>query len=166
MLIKSGKIRYLDIMISSTFDYLILSFCVQILFVLVNVAESRNGRLMEYFRVRDFEAPLIRLVNLTDHVTYHLPSDTLTAEVIQEFCQSYLDGTAKVPGAHKSCLMHGNREIRVFQVHVFVSLKQPKMQSEPIPEDWDQKPVKELVGMNLEKVAFNPDKTVFVLFCM
>ncbi|XP_024115554.1 protein disulfide-isomerase [Oryzias melastigma] len=121
--------------ISSAFSIAAEKFRMKILFVLVNVAESRNGRLMEYFRVRDFEAPLIRLVNLTDHVTYHLPSDTLTAEVIQEFCQSYLDGTAK-----------------------------PKMQSEPIPEDWDQKPVKELVGMNLEKVAFNPDKTVFVLF--
>lgn len=70
--------------------------CIQILFVLVNVDEPRNGRLMEYFRVRDFEAPLIRLVNLTDHVTYHLPSDTLDVETIKEFCQSYLEGRAKV----------------------------------------------------------------------
>eukprot|EP00064_Thunnus_orientalis_P009725 superscaffoldBa00001253_g9751 len=107
----------------------------QILFVLVNVDEPRNGRLMEYFRVRDFEAPLIRLVNLTDHVTYHLPSDTLDGATIKKFCQSYLDGKAK-----------------------------PKMQSEPIPEGWDKQPVKELVGTTLEKVAFNPDKTVFVLF--
>lgn len=42
---------------------------------------------------------------------------------------------------------------------------QPKMQSEPIPEGWDEKPVKELVGMTLEQVAFNPNRTVFVLFC-
>lgn len=40
------------------------------------------------------------------------------------------------------------------------------MQSEPIPEGWDEQPVKELVGVNLEKVAFNPNKTVFVMFCM
>lgn len=40
------------------------------------------------------------------------------------------------------------------------------MQSEPIPEGWDQQPVKELVGINLEKVAFNPDKTLFLMFCM
>lgn len=45
-------------------------------------------------------------------------------------------------------------------------ISQPKMQSEPIPEGWDEQPVKELVGMNLEKVAFNPNKTVFVMFCM
>lgn len=39
------------------------------------------------------------------------------------------------------------------------------MQSEPIPEGWDQQPVKELVGLNLEEVTFNPDKTVFLMFC-
>lgn len=70
--------------------------CIQILFVLVDIDEPRNGRLMEYFRVRDFEAPLIRLVNLTDHVTYHLPSDTLDIVTIKKFCQSYLEGKAKV----------------------------------------------------------------------
>ncbi|XP_029295027.1 protein disulfide-isomerase [Cottoperca gobio] len=111
------------------------AFRLKILFVYVNVDEPRNGRLMEYFRVREFEAPLIRLVNLTDHVTYHLPSDTLDVQTIKTFCQSYLDGKAK-----------------------------PKMQSEPIPEGWDEQPVKELVGMTLEQVGFNPDRTVFVMF--
>ncbi|XP_067441214.1 protein disulfide-isomerase [Thunnus thynnus] len=121
--------------IYSAFKSTAESLRLKILFVMVNVDEPRNGRLMEYFRVRDFEAPLIRLVNLTDHVTYHLPSDTLDGATIKKFCQSYLDGKAK-----------------------------PKMQSEPIPEGWDKQPVKELVGTTLEKVAFNPDKTVFVLF--
>uniref|UniRef100_A0A665W7B2 Protein disulfide-isomerase n=1 Tax=Echeneis naucrates TaxID=173247 RepID=A0A665W7B2_ECHNA len=120
--------------IYSAFKSAAEAFRLKILFVLVNVDEPRNGRLMEYFRVRDFEAPLIRLVNLTDHVSYHLPSDTLDVDTIKTFCQSYLEGKAKV------------------------------MQSEPIPEGWDKKPVKELVGMTLEKVTFNPDKTVFVLF--
>lgn len=45
-------------------------------------------------------------------------------------------------------------------------MQQPKMQSEAIPEGWDTQPLKELVGMNLEEVAFNPNKTVFVMFCM
>lgn len=72
------------------------SVCFQILFVWVNVDEPRNGRLMEYFRVRDFEAPLIRVVNLTSHVTYQLPSDTLEVETIKTFCSSYLEGKAKV----------------------------------------------------------------------
>ncbi|KAM8879504.1 protein disulfide-isomerase [Spinachia spinachia] len=121
--------------IHSAFNGAAESFRLKILFVWVDVDEPRNGRLMEYFRVRDFEAPLIRLVNLTDHVTYHLPSDTLDVHTIKAFCQSYLEGEAK-----------------------------PKMQSEPIPEGWDEQPVKELVGMTLEKVGFNPNKTVFVLF--
>ncbi|XP_049900814.1 protein disulfide-isomerase [Epinephelus moara] len=121
--------------IHAAFNSAAEAFRLKILFVWVNVDEPRNGRLMEYFRVREFEAPLIRMVNLTDHVTYHLPSDTLDVQTIKTFCQSYLDGKAK-----------------------------PKMQSEPITEGWDTKPVKELVGMTLEKVAFNPNKTVFVLF--
>lgn len=79
--------------------------CVQILFVWVNVHEPRNGRLMEYFRVRDFEAPLIRMVNLTDHVTYHLHSDTLDLASIVKFCQTYLEGKAKVNLHFYSCLI-------------------------------------------------------------
>ena len=64
--------------------------------MLVDVDEPRNGRMLEYFRVRDVEAPLLRLVNLTDHVTYQLPSDTLDTPTITHFCQSYLEGKAKV----------------------------------------------------------------------
>ncbi|KAK7929575.1 hypothetical protein WMY93_005970 [Mugilogobius chulae] len=93
--------------IYAAFNRTAAAFRLKILFVLVNVDESRNGRLLEYFRVRDFEAPLIRIVNLTNH---------------------------------------------------------PKMQSEPVPDDWDQTPVKQLVGSTLERVAFHPNKTVFVLF--
>uniref|UniRef100_UPI0037E85581 protein disulfide-isomerase n=1 Tax=Semicossyphus pulcher TaxID=241346 RepID=UPI0037E85581 len=121
--------------IYSAFNGAAEAFRLKILFVWVNVEEPRNGRMMEYFRVRDFEAPLVRMVNLTDHVTYQLNSETLDAEAIKTFCQSYLMGTAK-----------------------------PKIQSEPIPEGWEEQPVKELVGMNLEEVAFHPNKTVFVLF--
>lgn len=121
--------------IQSAFNGAAEAFRLKILFVWVNVDEPRNGRIMEYFRVRDFEAPLIRMVNLTDHVTYHLPSDTLDVKTITTFCRSYLEGKAK-----------------------------PKMQSEPMPEGWDQMPVKELVGMTLEEVGFNPNNTVFVLF--
>uniref|UniRef100_A0A8C6WUC6 Zgc:136472 n=1 Tax=Neogobius melanostomus TaxID=47308 RepID=A0A8C6WUC6_9GOBI len=121
--------------IYAAFDRAAAAFRLKVLFVLVNVDEPRNGRLLEYFRVRDFEAPLIRIVNLTDHVTYHLPSQTLDEETIIKFCQDYLDGNAK-----------------------------PKMQSEPVPEGWDTKPVKQLVGSTLENVAFHPNNTAFVLF--
>ncbi|CAF93956.1 unnamed protein product [Tetraodon nigroviridis] len=133
LFIKKSSAEFEDIY--AAFNSTAQSFRVKILFVWVNVDESRNGRLMEYFRVRDFDAPLIRVVNLTSHVTYQLPSDTLDAETIKTFCESYLEGKAK-----------------------------PKMQSEAIPEGWDTQLVKELVGMNLEEVVFNPNKTVFVMF--
>ncbi|XP_028314914.1 protein disulfide-isomerase [Gouania willdenowi] len=121
--------------ISSAFSSAAEAFRLQLLFVLVDVGEPRNGRVMEYFRVRDFEAPVVRIVNMTDHVNFQMPSESLTVNTIKAFCQSYLDGTAK-----------------------------PKMMSQPIPDGWEEKPVKELVGMTLEKVAFHPNKTVFVLF--
>lgn len=133
LFIKESSADFKEIF--SAFNSAAESFRLKILFVWVNVEEHRNGRVMEYFRVRDFDTPLILLVNLTDHVTYHLPSETLDAETITTFCQSFLQGTAK-----------------------------PKMQSEPIPEGWEDQPVKELVGTTLEKVAFHPNKTVFVLF--
>ena len=82
--------------------------------------EPRNGRLLEYFQVRDFEAPLIRMVNLTDHVTYHLPSDTLNEETIKQFYHSYLEGKAKVTDAHVCCMImtgvEGNDDL--INVHV------------------------------------------------
>ncbi|XP_062866716.1 protein disulfide-isomerase [Trichomycterus rosablanca] len=107
----------------------------KVLFVLVDSGEPRNGRIMEYFRVKNEEAPLIRMVNLTDNFQYQLPSDQLNIETITDFCLSYVQGKAK-----------------------------PKLQSEPIPDGWDKQPVKELVGVNFERVSFNPKKNVLVLF--
>ncbi|KAL2086444.1 hypothetical protein ACEWY4_017503 [Coilia grayii] len=40
----------------------------------------------------------------------------------------------------------------------------PRLQSEPIPHDWDKLPVKELVGLNFEPVVFNDKNNVLVLF--
>uniref|UniRef100_A0A9J8BCN5 protein disulfide-isomerase n=1 Tax=Cyprinus carpio carpio TaxID=630221 RepID=A0A9J8BCN5_CYPCA len=107
----------------------------KVLFVMIDVSEPRNGRVMEYFRVRSEEVPQIRMVNLSNHVQYQLPSDRFDTQTLLEFCLKYLDGKAK-----------------------------PKLQSESIPENWDTQPVKELVGMNFEIVAFNHNKNVIVLF--
>ena len=46
---------------------------------------------------------------------------------------------------------------------LFLSL-QPHLMSEEVPDDWDAKPVKVLVGKNFDEVARNKDKSVFVEF--
>lgn len=66
------------------------------MFVMIDVSEPRNGRIMEYFRVRSEEAPQVRMVNLSDNVQYQLPADQFDAHTVLEFCLSYLDGKAKV----------------------------------------------------------------------
>lgn len=64
------------------------------------------------------------------------PSNDLTEEAIGAFVASYIDGTIK-----------------------------PFLMSEDIPEDWDAKAVKVLVGKNFDEVARNKDKNVLVEFC-
>ncbi|MGH0151492.1 UNVERIFIED_CONTAM: hypothetical protein FKN15_034979 [Acipenser sinensis] len=57
------------------------------------------------------------------------------------------------------------RFIRTFEMDLVTEYnKEPKLDSEPIPENWDKGPVKELVGMNFERVVFNEDRNVFVMF--
>ncbi|KAJ8413564.1 hypothetical protein AAFF_G00080710 [Aldrovandia affinis] len=107
----------------------------KVLFVLIDTDEHKNGRILEYFRVRDVETPSVRMVNLTDNVQYQMQSEEVTSDKVTAFCQMYFDGKAK-----------------------------PKLQSEPVPKDWDKRPVKELVGSNFEKVAFNEKRNVFILF--
>ncbi|XP_066497009.1 protein disulfide-isomerase-like protein of the testis [Tiliqua scincoides] len=107
----------------------------KIMFILVDTDETRNGRVIEYFRVREVEVPAVQILNLTSDARYKLPAEEVTTENLRRFCQSYLEGTAK----------------RYFS-------------SEEIPEGWDKKPVKVLVGKNFDRVAFNDRNHVFVMF--
>ncbi len=54
--------------------------------------------------------------------------------------------------------------IRKFVSDYFDGKLKQHLLSEEIPEDWDAKPVKVLVGKNFEEVAKNKDKHVLVEF--
>lgn len=63
---------------------------------MVDTNEARNGRIFEYFRVRDIDVPAVRILNLTSDAKYKMPADEVTMENLKAFCQSYLNGKAKV----------------------------------------------------------------------
>lgn len=76
----------------------------QIMFVVVNTNETRNGRIFEYFRIREVDVPAVRILNLTSQAKYKMPADEVTVENVRHFCQSYLDGKAKVCPLLMRCL--------------------------------------------------------------
>ncbi len=47
----------------------------------------------------------------------------------------------------------------------FTSFPQAHLNSEDVPEDWNEDPVKVLVGKNFHEVVFDETKDVFVEFC-
>nr|XP_056722582.1 protein disulfide-isomerase-like protein of the testis [Euleptes europaea] len=117
------------------FKSVALEFRGKIIFIVVDTDESRNGRVIEYFQVIEIEVPAVQILNLTSDARYKMPAERVTGRNLRSFCQSYLEGTAK---RHLS--------------------------SEEIPEGWDQKPVKDLVGKNFDRVVFNEKNHVFVMF--
>ncbi|XP_043834525.1 protein disulfide-isomerase A2-like [Dromiciops gliroides] len=82
------------------------------------------------------DAPTLRFINVETTKKY-VPNteEEITAASITTFCQDILSGKVK-----------------------------PHLRSQEIPADWDQKPVKVLVGKNFEQVAFDETKNVFVKF--
>lgn len=78
----------------------------------------------------------VYLLCVQDMSKYMPESNDLTEEAVGSFVSEYLDGKLK-----------------------------PFLMSEDVPEDWDAKPVKVLVGKNFDEVARNPEKNVLVEFC-
>ncbi|GAB1300751.1 Protein disulfide-isomerase A2 [Apodemus speciosus] len=107
----------------------------QVLFVTVNVATD-NSHVLNYFGLKAEEAPTLRLINVETTKKY-APTGVMaiTAASVAAFCQAVLHGEIK---------------------HYLLS--------QEIPPDWDQRPVKTLVGENFEQVAFDETKNVFVKF--
>lgn len=112
------------------------SFRDKVLFVSINADEEDHQRILEFFGMRKEEVPSMRLIKLEeDMAKYKPPSDDLSAEAIQTFVQSFLDG----------------------------KLKQHLL-SQDLPEDWDKTSVLTLVASNFDEIVFNKDKDVLVEF--
>uniref|UniRef100_A0A4X1UN64 Protein disulfide-isomerase A2 n=1 Tax=Sus scrofa TaxID=9823 RepID=A0A4X1UN64_PIG len=107
----------------------------QVLFVVVDVG-ANNDHVLQYFGLKAEEAPTLRFVNMETTKKY-APADKepVTATSVAAFCRAVLGGELK-----------------------------PYRLSQEIPPDWDQRPVKTLVGKNFEQVAFDETKNVFIKF--
>lgn len=108
----------------------------KVLFIYINIDEEDNQRILEFFALKMEECPAVRYIALGDDMTkFRFEFDQITSENVNTFVQDVLDGKIK-----------------------------PHLMTEEIPEDWDSKPVKVLVGKNFNDVAKDTKKSVFVEF--
>ena len=68
----------------------------QILFILVDADEPRNGRVFEYFRIAEADIPCVQILNLSSDARYKMPFEEITYENLKKFGQSFLNRKAKV----------------------------------------------------------------------
>ena len=106
------------------------------LFPLTDTDEEDHKRILEFFGMKEDEIPGMRLIKLAEDMAKYKPETAGLDEAnIRAFVTAFLEG----------------------------KLKQHLL-SEEIPEDWDAKPVKVLVGKNFEQVALDAEKNVLVEF--
>ncbi|KAK3802461.1 hypothetical protein RRG08_033100 [Elysia crispata] len=118
------------------FESVAKEFKGKVLFIYLDTANEDNTRIMEFFGLKEEETPAVRLIRLSDDMTKYKPEFSgVGAEDVKQFVQDFMDGKLK-----------------------------PHLMSEDVPEDWDAKPVKVLVGKNFREVAFDKTKAVFVEF--
>lgn len=108
----------------------------KVLFIYIDIENEDNQRILEFFGMKAADCPSYRYINLGEDMTKYKPdNDDVTPEAVTGFVQSVLDGKIR-----------------------------PHLMSEDVPEDWDKKSVKVLVGKNFAEVARDENKDVFVEF--
>uniref|UniRef100_A0A8D2HQQ1 protein disulfide-isomerase n=1 Tax=Urocitellus parryii TaxID=9999 RepID=A0A8D2HQQ1_UROPR len=144
------------------------TLCWQVLFVVVDV-DASNDHVLQYFGLKAEEAPTLRLVNIETTKKYAPPGGgPITSASVAAFCQMVFSGKLKVSwlapqgGAGRAQPLLGSFPT---QHQSSWPGPQPYLLSQEVPPDWDQRPVKTLVGKNFEQVAFDETKNVFVKFC-
>ncbi|XP_060642671.2 protein disulfide-isomerase A2 [Anolis sagrei] len=109
----------------------------QVLFVVADVGGD-GASLLHFFGLKSHQVPALRFIHIETNQKYSLDIEEgqgLSANTINTFCQDVLE-----------------------------SRVQPYFMSEEPPSDWDQRPVKTLVGQTFEQVALDESKDVFVKF--
>jgi len=109
----------------------------KLMFVVVDLDEDDNKRVIEFLGLKDEEMPNVRIIQMkeNDIVKYKPEKVSYEEEDLKKFVKDYLDD--KVP------------------IHYL---------TEKLPEDWDAKPVKVLTGANFDEVVFDKEKNVLVEF--
>ncbi|KAH0554399.1 protein disulfide-isomerase [Cotesia glomerata] len=108
----------------------------QILFVTVNIDESDHERILEFFGMKKEDLPAMRIIKLEQDMAKYKPENSeLSEENILEFVTAFFENRLK-----------------------------RHLLTEDLPEDWDAKPVKVLVGTNFYEVTFDKSKNVLVEF--
>ncbi|XP_045766716.1 protein disulfide-isomerase [Maniola jurtina] len=108
----------------------------KIMSVAIDTDEDDHQRILEFFGMKKDEVPSARLIALEQDMAKYKPAtNELSANVVEEFIQSFFAGTLK-----------------------------QHLLSEDLPEDWAAKPVKVLVASNFDDVVFDSSKKVLVEF--
>jgi len=113
----------------------------KILFVYIDVSKADSKRVLDFFAVKESEAPAMRMTQLGENMLKYKP------EV------SNLDDNDEFEA-----------NIRAFVDGVNAGTIKPHLKSEDVPEDWDKEGVKVLVGKNFADVAMDKEKHVLVEF--
>jgi len=122
--------------IKDTLTKLAKAYKGKLMFIVVDSDKNELKTISSFFGVPESESPALRIVSLGDEMQKFKPSEMkLDEESIKKFIEQFLADELK-----------------------------PDLLSEEVPEDWDKKSVKTLVGKNFNEVVNNPEKTTLVMF--
>jgi len=108
----------------------------KLLFVAVDTNVASNSRIAEFFGLKDGSYPTVRIININSSPVKYVPNGKFepTEEAFGAFVKAYLAGELS-----------------------------PALNSEELPEDWDEDDVKIIVGKNFVEQVLSEDKGVLLM---
>lgn len=108
----------------------------ELIFVAVDMDESSNGRLAEFFGISDEHLPTVRIININGQPKKFTPQAdfAFTKENFESFASDYLAGKLS-----------------------------PSLNSEEVPSDWDAEALKVVVGANFEEVVLDKETSTLLM---